>query len=61
MIVRALVRAPAPFSAEQVGKMPPVPGRAPVELRVRHVPTTVMSANGSLFSVNDTASGGGKE
>jgi uncharacterized hydrophobic protein (TIGR00271 family) len=64
-IVRALVRAPAPFSAEQVGKMqshlPPMPGRMPVELRVRYVPTTVMSAKGPLFSANDTASGGGKE
>ncbi len=61
MIVRALVRAPAPFSAEQVGKMqshlPPMPGRVPVELRVRYVPTTVMSAKGPLFSANDTASG----
>jgi uncharacterized hydrophobic protein (TIGR00271 family) len=62
MIVRALVRAPAPFSAEQVGKMqshlPPAPGRTPVELRVRYVPTTVMSAKGPLFSATDTASGG---
>ncbi len=65
-IVRALVRAPEPFSAEQVGHRcnricPRCQGWAPVELRVSHVPTTVMSATGPLFSINDTASDGRKE
>jgi uncharacterized membrane protein len=59
MLVRALVRGPKAFSAQEVGKLQsdlPVL-RAPLhsELRVRFVPTTIMTVNGPLFSLEDTA------
>lgn len=61
IIVRALVRGPAPFPAQEVAKMestlPPPPGQLRLELRVRYVHTTVMSGKGPLFSPEDIASG----
>lgn len=61
VIVRALVRGPASFSAQQVAKMedtlPPSLGQLHSELRVRYVHTTVMSRNGPLFSPEDIAPG----
>jgi uncharacterized hydrophobic protein (TIGR00271 family) len=61
VIVRALVRGPAPFSAQQVAKMestlPPPPGQLRSELRVRYVHTTVMTGKGPLFSPEDIAPG----
>jgi uncharacterized hydrophobic protein (TIGR00271 family) len=60
-IVRALVRGPAPFSAQQVAKMestlPPSPGQLRSELRVRYVQTTVMSGKGPLFSPEEIVPG----
>lgn len=59
VLVRAVVRGPAPFSAQQVVKMenalPLPPGRLRSELRVRYVQTTVMSGKGPLFSPEDIA------
>jgi hypothetical protein len=57
--VRALVRGPTTFSAQQVAKMeselPPAPGQTRSELRVRYVHTTLMSKEGPLFSLDDMA------
>ena len=59
VIVRAVVRGPAPFSAQQVAKMestlPHPRGHLRSELRVRYVHTTVMSGKGLLFSPEDMA------
>lgn len=57
-IVRALVQGPHAFSAQQVAKMesglPSPPGHARWTLRIRYVYTTVMSANGPLYSADET-------
>ena len=61
VIVRALVRGPAPFSAQQVAKMeatlPPPRGKLRSELRVRYVHTTAMSGKGPLFSPEEITPG----
>jgi uncharacterized hydrophobic protein (TIGR00271 family) len=52
-IVRAVVRGPNPPSPAQVAAMeatlPAHPGRRPVELRVRFVPTTIINRDGVLL------------
>lgn len=61
-IVRAVVRGPNPPSAAQVAAMeatlPAHPGRRPVELRVRFVPTTIINREGVLLE--DAAFHGGE-
>jgi uncharacterized hydrophobic protein (TIGR00271 family) len=61
VIVRALVRGPVPFSAQQIAEMEstlPAPrGQLRSELRVRYVHTTVMTGKGPLFSPEDIAPG----
>lgn len=58
VIVRALVRGHAPFSARQVAEMestlPPALGQLRSELRVRYVRTTVMTGKGPLFTKDIT-------
>jgi len=60
-IVRALVRGPEPFTAQQVATMesvlPSPPWGGHLELRVRFVHTTVMSAKGPLFSPEEISAG----
>jgi uncharacterized membrane protein len=58
-IVRATVRGPEAFSAEQVANMesslPAPPGHKGSALVIRYVHTTVMSAKGPLYSAEETA------
>ena len=63
-IVRAIVRGPEPFSAQQVAKMEsslPMPlghgGALHSALLVRYVHTTVMSAKGPVYSAEETGAG----
>jgi uncharacterized hydrophobic protein (TIGR00271 family) len=59
-LVKALIRGPEPLSAEQVAemerKLPPPPGQHPSKLWVRYVHTTVMSAQGPVYSSEGMAS-----
>jgi uncharacterized hydrophobic protein (TIGR00271 family) len=56
-IVRAVVRSPRAFSPQDVAAMerrlPQPPDGSKVELRVRHVPTEVMTGEGPLFDNRD--------
>jgi uncharacterized hydrophobic protein (TIGR00271 family) len=58
-IVRATVRGPEAFSAEQVANMesslPTSPGHKGSALVIRYVHTTVMSAKGPLYAADETA------
>jgi uncharacterized hydrophobic protein (TIGR00271 family) len=53
IIVRAVVRGPSPPSPGQIGNMeaqiPPPPGSAAVELRIRFVQTDIFTRNGQLY------------
>ena len=57
-IVRAVVRSPRAFSPQEVAAMeqrlPQSPDGSKVELRVRHVPTDVMTGQGPLFDNEET-------
>jgi uncharacterized hydrophobic protein (TIGR00271 family) len=62
--VRATVRGPEPFSAQQVTNMestlPIPPGHTRLVLLLRYVHTTVMSATGPLYSVQDAGADSGR-
>lgn len=57
-VIRATVRGPQEFSAEQVAimesRLPTSPGHKAAALLIRYVHTTVMSAKGPLYSTEDT-------
>ncbi|HEV2731799.1 MAG TPA: TIGR00341 family protein [Terriglobales bacterium] len=57
--IRATVRGPEAFSSRQVANMesglPTPPGHMRSVLLIRYVHTTMMSANGPLYSADDTA------
>jgi hypothetical protein len=57
-IVRAVVRSPRAFSPQDVAAMehrlPQAPDGSKVKLRVRHVPTEVMTGQGPLFENEET-------
>lgn len=63
-IIRAIVRGPEPFSAQQVAQMqstlPTRPGHMPTTLLVRYVHTTVMSAKGPRYSPEDIGEDNGR-
>jgi len=52
VVVAAVVRSPGAFTAGQVAqlehKLPHPPDKAELQLRLRHVPTLVMTREGSL-------------
>lgn len=56
-IVRAVVRGPKEIKPEEVkvieGDLPTPPDGNSLELRIRFVPTTVITKNGTLFTDND--------
>jgi len=61
-IVRAVVRSPRAFSPQEVAAMehrlPPSLNGSKIELRVRHVPTDVMTGQGPLFENEGTPGAG---
>jgi uncharacterized hydrophobic protein (TIGR00271 family) len=58
-LVRAVIRSPGPFSAQDVagmeGRLPKAPGGSEIELHVRRVAVEVMTDKGPLFEAEGNA------